>query len=371
MPGDIVTCKTYGTSWVAGWACLPIVGEAVPIIQHNAMCHRLWGGACGRIALAGIVLVIAPARGLFGQSTMDTVRITLREARDLSFRRNPELAAARLDVDVARGDFRQASALFPSNPTVEYLTEGRSGNGPEGSVVQEIEIFNQRGARRGAARAGIDRATAGVENTARLTIGETDRLFYRLIAAERRTDLAGEVLGLNQRLTDVVQRQLEAGKVSRLEFNLATVELGRSRARALSARRERDQVALDFARLLGVPQGTTIVAVADSSIPLLAVARDSVGVPPIATRESLQLDIDSLTALALARRPDLAEREAAARQASAAALAWPFPRGWARVGLCHDRWHAPAPSRHREIRGHRRVPRAELQAGWEAEVRCR
>ena len=265
------------------------------------------------LSLGAVVQVVAA-------QAPDTLRLTLEQARELSFQRNPDLAAARLDVDVARGDFRQASVLFQANPTVEYFDEGRSGNGPEGLLAQEVEIFGQRGARRGAARAGIERASAGVADIARLTIGGTDRLFFRLIASSRRADLAGEVLGLNRRLTDVVRRRLEAGSVSRLDFNLATVELGRSEARALAARRERDQAALDLARLLGVPLGTPLVPVPDSTVPLPSSTGDSVAAPVAAARPDIQpLNVDSLTALALARRPDLDERRAAMRQAAAAA----------------------------------------------------
>ena len=277
-----------------------------------------FAGAC----LGGAVLFGAAVHPVAAQMSDDTLHLTLADARTVSFRSNPDLTAARLDVDIARGDFRQASVLFRSNPTVEYYADGGSGNGPEGLIAQEVEVFGQRGARRGAARAGMDRASADVENTARLTIGETDRLFYRLIAAGRRRDLAAEVFGLNQRLTDVVQRQLDAGKVSRLEFNLATVELGRSQARALAAARERDQVALDFARFLGVPPGTYVVPVPDSTVPLPSSAADSsTQIVAAPRRDTLRLDLDSLTDLALARRPDLAERQAATRQAEAAAAA--------------------------------------------------
>ncbi|MEO7136628.1 MAG: TolC family protein [Gemmatimonadales bacterium] len=278
------------------------------------------GGRFAIACLSGAVVFGAAAQDVAAQVSGDTLHLTLADARELSFRSNPDLAAARLDVDIARGEFRQASVLFRSNPTVEYYDEGRSGNGPEGLVGQEVEVFGQRGARRGAARAGMQRASAGVVDAARLTIGDTDRLFYQLIAAGRRTELAAEVFGLNQRLADVVQRQLDAGKVSRLEFNLATVELGRSRARALAAGRERDQVALDLARFLGIAPGTPVVPVPDSTMPLPSSVADS-GAAPVAPprRDTLHLDLDSLTALALTRRPDLAEREAATRQAAAAA----------------------------------------------------
>jgi outer membrane protein TolC len=177
-----------------------------------------------------------------------------------------------------------------------------------------VEIFGQQGARRTAGRAGVARATAGVANSVRLAFGESDRLFYRLIAAGRRADLASEVVELNRRLTDVVHRQLEAGEVSRLDFNLAAVELGRSEARALAARREHEQVMITMGRTLGLPWDTRILPVWDSTAVAPISRADSAN-----RDEGARLDVDSLTAVALARRPDIAERAAAARQASAEA----------------------------------------------------
>jgi hypothetical protein len=76
------------------------------------------------------VLLAVPMHGLLAQSRNDTLRLTLSEARAMAIRGNPELTATCLNLAVARGEFRQASAFFPSNPAVELLAEGRSGNGP-------------------------------------------------------------------------------------------------------------------------------------------------------------------------------------------------------------------------------------------------
>ncbi|MGH7658120.1 MAG: TolC family protein [Gemmatimonadales bacterium] len=254
------------------------------------------------------VLALAMSVPVSAQAPADTMRLTLPQSRVLAFRANPELIAARQDIAVARGELRQARLIFQANPSVEIFADGASGNGTEAVFSQEVEIFGQQSARSAAGRAGVERASAGAANTARLTVGESDRLFYRLIAAARRAKLAGEVLDLSQRLTDVVRRQLEAGEVSGIDFNLATVELGRSQARALAARRDRDRVMLDLARILGMPPETFIIPVWDST------ARAPSG-------GDVRLNVDSLTVLALARRPDIAEREAAARQASGKASA--------------------------------------------------
>lgn len=271
---------------------------------------------------------LGPAdRGASQELATDTLRLTLEEARVRALCVNPDLRAASLDVPIARGSLRQASVLIRSNPSADLLTRGI---GTEFGVTQEIEIAGQRGARRGAARAGVDRAKASVLNVARLTFGDVDRAFYRAAASAQRAQLTAEVLALNQRLFDVAARQLAMGRISPLEYNLAIVESGRSQARALGAERERDQAAQQLRRLLGLAPDQPVTAVIPpSALPVIGTADTGaragqslprnaapVAMPVAASRTPADsLNVDSLTALALGRRPDLRERTAAAAQA--------------------------------------------------------
>lgn len=251
------------------------------------------------------------------QSVSDTVRLTLTQARSLAQQANPELLAARLDTAVARGELRQAG-IPAFNPSADVLGAA-GGNGVEAGLTQQLELFGQRRARVRAGRAGVARAAATVANATRLTFGEVDRSFYRLASAARRRALAEEVLALNERLQDIAQRQLGAGEISRLELNLAIVELGRSRARSLAARREQEQLSIELSRALGLPPGRPIVAEIDtlsSRAAPLDTGRAG-DVAPVTGPGIATLDIDSLTALALARRPDLAAGQAAVAQAQA------------------------------------------------------
>lgn len=259
----------------------------------------------------------------------DSLRLTLAEARARALGANPELLASRLDTAVARGDLRQAG-IIPFNPSFEVLGPG-AGNATQPAVAQELEVFGQRGVRLSAARYGYERAAAGVANATRLTIGDVDRAFYRLVSAARRAQLADEVLALNQRLSAVTQRQLTEGEISRLDFNLATVEVGRSRSRALAAHRERAEQEIELARILGLPRGTPIAPVLDASehAPVAAAAlvdtsrsmQSGILANPTDTirlsDRARSLDVDSLTVLALAHRPDLTAQTAAVREASA------------------------------------------------------
>lgn len=317
---------------------LPVATDARHRVCRRASPWRSWpirGAAVAFSALLPIPVLAAQAQ----VPAADTVRLSWPEARALVLRQNPQLVAARLDTAVARGELRQAGLLVRFNPEAELLGAG-SGSGSELGVSQEIEIFNQQGARRAAGRAGVARARAGVANASRLALGEVERAFYRLVAATKRSALANDVLALNHRLADAAARQLGAGEISRLEYNLATVELGRSRARALAAGRERLAGNLELGQLLGLPLGTVMLPTVDSvmlppwtdSTAAVSLAGIPTGVEPAAASGALAADLalaqDSLIALALAQRPDIAERGAAIRQAEAQASvagreAWP------------------------------------------------
>lgn len=83
----------------------------------------------------------------------------------------------------------------------------------------------------------------------------------------------------------------------------------------LTARRERVQTALELERLVGLPRGTPLTPVFDPSV---HTERD---LQPLADSASV-LDVEQLTQRALGRRPDVIERSAATREATAeAALA--------------------------------------------------
>ena len=271
-----------------------------------------------RNALRAASILVTSAGSASAQArtaqTADTVRLSLGDARTRALTANPDLAAFRLDTAVARGQLRQAALPLRFNPVADLLG-ARGGDGLEAGVSQELELFGQRGLRVDARRAGFERAAAGVSDAARRTLGTVDRTFYRLVAASRRLALAEEILGLNQRLADAAQRQLAAGEISRLDFNLAVVELGRSRSRAMSAHRDRTESELELRRLVGLPRGIPLEPVFD---PARRTARD---VYPLAD-SAAALDVERLTERALGVRPDVIERAAATKEAAAeAALA--------------------------------------------------
>lgn len=262
------------------------------------------------LLIAAALLVPVPGDA----QTVDTLRLTWPQARSLLLRQNPEIIAARPLADIALGELRQSS-LLAFNPSADVLS-ARSGLGREIGVNQEIEIAGQRGLRKAASRAGVARAHATIADRIRVSLGEAEREFYRLAAANVRLRLADEVVELNKRLTDITGRQLKEGEVSRLDYNLARVELGRSESRRLAVRTEQEQVELELRRALGLPQSQEIDPVADS-IPTLI----NIGGKPIdlVDEAALVADLERFVDSAIVRRPDLSELGAAANQARAEA----------------------------------------------------
>lgn len=247
------------------------------------------------------------------RTALDTIRLSLEEARTRALASNPDLLAARLDTAIARGQLRQAR-LVRFNTSADVIARP-SGDELEAGLSQEIEIFGQRGQRVAAARAGFLSADARVWNATRIVVGAVDRAFYTLASAAQRAKLSDEVLALSARLSDMAGRQLREGEISRLDYNVAVVELGRARARALTTRREQQEAEIELGRLLGLPPGAPVTALPDS-VPLLAA--DSAHTVPRALQpfadSAAVLDVDVLTDHALRRRPDLAERAALVMQ---------------------------------------------------------
>ena len=209
-----------------------------------------------------------PAAAVKGQSARipavrDSARITLPDAMRRALQANPELVARRLDVDIAEGQRTQAR-LIRSNPSVDLLTTGSSGTRPEFGISQEVEIGGQRGRRVAVASAGVARARLNTSNATRLTLADVERDFYRIVAAGRRAALADEVLALNERLSQVAIRQLREGEISKLDYNLTVIELGRSRSHALAAHRDQESASLEFKRLVGISSAVEIIPVYDS-----------------------------------------------------------------------------------------------------------
>ena len=258
-----------------------------------------------------VVILVVLGQGAIAQSSAtssaDTIRLTIERARELALRNNPAMGAARADVAIAAGGLRQARSIR-SNPTVDILTGGTSDSRVELGVSQEWEIWGQRGLRSSVASSDLKRAELTTTDAARILILDVDRAFYRGFVAQRRADLSEELLTLNQRLSDVAQQQLKEGEISKLDFNLAMIEVGRSRAMHVAALREAQAQEFELRRLLALDRGALLSLAVDSAHRHVALdsSRSARGAAVTVNGRT----VEDLLAVALARRPDLGATDA-------------------------------------------------------------
>jgi cobalt-zinc-cadmium efflux system outer membrane protein len=187
-------------------------------------------------ALAATVL--SAQSGPYGDLTLDRA-----VARALEF--NPALKAAASGVSAAESRVLQAGLW--TNPNLAFDVENFGGDsdlrGFESAettvlVSQALPLGNKPGRRRAVAES--DHALAGRDLEAeRLdVVARTTSAFYAVVAAQRRQELAGELLRLAEKFADTVGARVEAGKVSPVEMTRAEIEVAQARIRKARVDRE-------------------------------------------------------------------------------------------------------------------------------------
>ena len=158
---------------------------------------------------------------------------------------NPKLRAFSFEVRAAEARTLQAG-VFP-NPEIQLEAEEFGGSGSRSgfdSAVftlqfgQLIELGSKRAKRRRVATFEGELAGWDYESARLDLLAETTAAFIDLLAAQRRSKLSLNTLGLAEEFHMVVNERVQAGKVSPLEEIRARVALSLSKIRAERARRD-------------------------------------------------------------------------------------------------------------------------------------
>jgi outer membrane protein, heavy metal efflux system len=259
---------------------------------------------------AAVVLLVSatalPAQG--PASTGAATELTLADALSQATEVSPSLSAAREELRAAEGRARQASAF--ANPAFSFQREqtSRTGLGNSQNIItldQPIEL-GLRAARRDAAGLRREAAVARLREAEAQLAFEVTRAFARVHAADRRAELASESAAAFARAQRVSDERLAAGDISGYANRRLKLEAARyaaSRAEAILAQRA--------ARL----ELLALIAPADDRRDAGAVRVAALTPPSGAIAEA-----DSLLALALANRGDLAAARLDAEAARADAM---------------------------------------------------
>ncbi|MDR7268187.1 cobalt-zinc-cadmium efflux system outer membrane protein [Pelomonas saccharophila] len=166
-----------------------------------------------------------------------THAITLAEARALAQAHNPELAAARLELQALQAAELQAGAR--PNPELGVLLEDTQRSATRTSTVQlsqAIELGGKRAARLAAAAQTREQAAVALQAKQAEIRAAVTAAFSELLAAQQQQGLAESSLELARGAAHAADKRLQAGKVAPLEPAKARVAEAGARAELAQAR---------------------------------------------------------------------------------------------------------------------------------------
>jgi cobalt-zinc-cadmium efflux system outer membrane protein len=242
----------------------------------------------------GLAIVAAP--GVAGGQPVD---VTVDELIVRALADNPELRAARAEVEAATA--RVAQAALRPNPTLEL--GGQKAISPDSNLTVGVSLpLDLNGRKEG--RIGVAEREAAVK---RALLADRERRLGAdvrlkagdLLAARRNLEVADGLLRVNRDAQLLVSRRVAEGAAPALDENLALVEVNRLEAsRQLLASRV-EVASLALRALAGLPPETSLTV------------RGDLGTPPAVPERGEPVQ------QALARRPDLVAARAEVRAAEA------------------------------------------------------
>ena len=167
---------------------------------------------------------------------------------------NPQLAAARLRIDEARGRLRQAGRF--ANPTIEseYRQNVRtSENSFEVGFTQKFPLTGRLRLEKAVSAAELAAAEAEVRNAARLLAAEVRTTAVQLLALRARHALTEKQLSNSRELTDFMTQRARLGEAPATDAQQVDLEAAQLTADLLRLDAERSALTATLRPLLGVP----------------------------------------------------------------------------------------------------------------------
>lgn len=197
------------------------------------------------------VLTLLLALASQSASAVEQPLLSLDSALARAFANNPELAAARWEIDIAQGA-RQQAGLIP-NPVLSVDAEDTRRDSRTTSVKlsQALELGGKRGARIDVARRGQELAALELERRRNQLRADVLDAYYTALRAQERTQLAGRSLALAERGVAVAQGRVNAGKASPVEATRAQVQLAEVRLELNRGQMEQDNAYRRLAMVTG------------------------------------------------------------------------------------------------------------------------
>ena len=230
---------------------------------------------------------------IWSQLNLIAAEVTLDQAVEIAIEKNPDLAAATNELLIARGEIQRANYISQFNPQTASGFDYRTRSGKSNSqdwrtgLSQELEIFGQPGLRRKSAKLGYEKSAAEVKNQVRLLTAAVKMTFYEALRARNRSKLLADLEALNHKLADAARSRFDVGEIGQIDFNLARMRYGESRAELINGNEVYRLECSSLGRLLGNAVGAEPEPAGDLAA------------------KPLQIDVERLLDVAKAKRPDI------------------------------------------------------------------
>ncbi|MHC1763690.1 MAG: TolC family protein [Verrucomicrobiia bacterium] len=202
------------------------------------------------IAAAGSLALAVEAGTTAALSGRTAAPLTLQHAVQIALEANPELRAARLQVDAAAG--RAAQAGLWANPDLEFSAEdwrvrgsssGFSSSKQMVGVAQTVPFPGKKGLEKsiGAAEAGLAEAQSVGRRLA--LVRDVKASFFQVLAAEQLVEVQRELVNVAAKSAEAARQRVEAGAAPDQEQLRAEIPLEQARSELAELKRD-----LAFAR---------------------------------------------------------------------------------------------------------------------------
>ena len=205
------------------------------------------------------------ALGVAATVSAQPVSLTLSETLDRARQQSPSVLIALARIDESRARLVGASLRFPENPALDVAGgPRRTGSGTtvdfEVGFSQRFQTGGQHDARVAGAEAGIESTAAEADDARRQVMAAAARLYVRLTHAQARLALFDSSEQVASEVVRVATVRYEAGDIAILDVNLGRATLARARSARTAADADRRIASADLRRLIGMPDGSDIVA---------------------------------------------------------------------------------------------------------------
>lgn len=173
----------------------------------------------------------------------------------LALAQNPELRAARTEVDAARGRLLQAG--FRPNPMLDLngsrnLIPAMTDNSQSVGITWPLDLGGRRGARIGVAAREVAVKEVNVQDRERRLAADIRMKAGELFAAQRDLRVTDDLLAANRESLRLIRERVREGAAPALDEGLMAVEVARLEAQRATLAGRTDVLRFQIARLVGV-----------------------------------------------------------------------------------------------------------------------